>query len=47
MYFKSNLKILYFHMTVFYLAVKNENLEIINILLSNEKLDPNIIYILI
>ena len=38
--------IIYFYKTPLYLAVENENIEIIKLLLSNDKLDTNLGYIL-
>ena len=35
-----------FNKTALYLAVEKENIEIVKLLISNNKTDPNIIYIL-
>lgn len=45
-YFKYNSNILHLYSTALYLAVKKENIEIIKLLLTNDKLDINILSIL-
>lgn len=37
----------YFYETALYFAVENSNVEMVSILLNNDKLDVNILYILI
>ena len=46
--FQSNYnKIYFFYKTALYLAVENESIDIIKLLLSNDKIDVNILNILI